>query len=112
MCVQLAHVYANTMSCYAMPCLACRVWEGLLLAAFFNMQSNLYYELFSNYMGKGDKESFGHALRAARLHYHLLPTSVGSLGITRFVLTWPPLTNQGAVPDCMPSLVLNKLRAC
>lgn len=64
----------------------CRVWEGLLLAAFFNMQSNLYYELFSNYMGKGDKESFGHALRAARLHYHLVPTPVGSLGIIRSAL--------------------------
>jgi len=62
---------------------ACRVWEGLLLAAFFNMQSNLYYELFSNFMGKGDKESFAHALRAARLHYHLLETPVGSLGISK-----------------------------
>ncbi|DBB17802.1 TPA: hypothetical protein ACH3X3_002830 [Trebouxia sp. C0006] len=60
-----------------------RVWEGLLLAAFFNMQSNLYYELFSNFMGKGDKESFAHALRAARLHYHLLETPVGSLGIIK-----------------------------
>lgn len=60
-----------------------RVWEGLLLAAFFNMQSNLYYELFSNFMGKGDKESFAHALRAARLHYHLMPTPVGALGIIK-----------------------------
>ena len=63
--------------------LTCRVWEGLLLAAFFNMQSNLYYELFSNFMGKGDKESFAHALRAARLHYHLMPTPVGALGIIK-----------------------------
>ena len=47
------------------------------------MQSNLYYELFSNFMGKGDKESFAHALRAARLHYHLLETPVGSLGISK-----------------------------
>ena len=67
----------------------CRVWEGLLLAAFFNMQSNLYYELFSNFMGKGDKESFAHALRAARLHYHLLPTPVGSLGITTYLFAGP-----------------------
>lgn len=80
------------MLCYSIPCLVCRVWEGLLLAAFFNMQSNLYYELFSNYMGKGDKESFGHALRAARLHYHLLPTPVGSLGIIRWVLAWTSLS--------------------
>lgn len=69
--------------------LVCRVWEGLQLAAFFNMQNNLYYELFSNYMGKGDKESFGHALRAARLHYHLLPTPVGSLGIVRSLPACP-----------------------
>ena len=51
------------------------------------MQSNLYYELFSNFMGKGDKESFAHALRAARLHYHLLETPVGSLGISKCVTT-------------------------
>ena len=53
------------------------------MAAFFNMQSNLYYELFSNFMGKGDKESFAHALRAARLHYHLMETPVGSVGISK-----------------------------
>ncbi len=81
-----------TESVQAMPYLSgliskyfCRVWEGLLLAAFFNMQSNLYYELFSNFMGKGDKESFAHALRAARLHYDLLETPVGSVGISKSV---------------------------
>ena len=63
--------------------MVCRVWAGLLLAAFFNLQSSLYYELFSNFMGKGDKESFAHALRAARLHYHLLEVPVGSVGITK-----------------------------
>ena len=77
----------------------CRVWEGLLLAAFFNMQSNLYYELFSNYMGKGDKESFGHALRAARLHYHLVPTPVGSLGIIRSALALLTVSAQQHVAD-------------
>ena len=61
----------------------CRVWKGLVLAAFFNMQSNLYDELLSNFMGNGGKESFAHALRAARLHYHLLDTPVGSVGVTK-----------------------------
>ena len=54
-----------------------------MLAAFFNMQSNLYDELLSNFMGNGGKESFAHALRAARLHYHLLDTPVGSVGVTK-----------------------------
>ena len=49
----------------------CRAWKGLLLAAFFNMQSDFYYELFSNFMGKGDKESFAHALRAAQTSYEI-----------------------------------------
>jgi hypothetical protein len=35
--------------------LACRLWRGLLLATFFNIQSGLFYELLSNFMGKGDK---------------------------------------------------------
>ena len=56
------------------------MWPGLLLAAYFNMQSELYYELFSNYMGKGDKESFAHALQAMRIPYSVVRQPVGSLG--------------------------------
>ncbi|KAK9798888.1 hypothetical protein WJX73_001325 [Symbiochloris irregularis] len=58
-----------------------RTWDALLLAAFFNMESDLYYELFSGWMGKGDKESFAHALSATDTPYHLVPTPVGSVGL-------------------------------
>lgn len=53
----------------------------MILAAFFNMQAGLYYELFSCFMGKGDKESFAHALSAVGLPYHLIGTPVGSVGL-------------------------------
>lgn len=51
-----------------------------MLAAFFNLKSELYYELFSNYMGKGDKESFAHALQAAGLSFDVISVPVGSIG--------------------------------
>jgi len=60
-----------------------RVWKGLLLATFMNMQSGLYYELLSNFMGKGDKESFAYALLAAGGSYHTIGTPVGSIGLDK-----------------------------
>ena len=57
-----------------------RAWKGLILAAFFNMKSDLYYELFSNYMGKGDKESFAHALQAVHVPFSVVSTPVGTVG--------------------------------
>ena len=51
-----------------------------MLAAFFNMKSDLYYELFSNYMGKGDKESFVHALQAAQCPFSTVTAPVGTIG--------------------------------
>ena len=54
-----------------------------MLAAYFNMQSSFYYELFSNFMGKGDKESFAFAFAATRLSFHKIPHPVGSLGLMR-----------------------------
>ena len=56
-----------------------------MLTAFLNMESDLYYELFSGWMGKGDKESFAHALAATRTPYHSIPTPLGSVGITGLV---------------------------
>ena len=51
-----------------------------MLAAFFNLKSTLYYELFSNYMGKGDKESFAHALQAVNRPFSVVRHPVGSVG--------------------------------
>ncbi len=60
-----------------------RLWRGLLLAGFFNVQSALYYELLSNFMGKGDKETFAYALLATNASYSLVPTPVGSVGVRK-----------------------------
>ena len=57
-----------------------RTWQALLLALFFNMESNLYYELFSGWMGKGDKDSFAHALAATRTPFSTVATPVGAVG--------------------------------
>ena len=57
-----------------------RAWRALMLTTFFNMESDLYYELFSNFIGKGDKESFAYALAATRTAYSVVSTPVGSVG--------------------------------
>ena len=61
-----------------------RVWKGLVLAAFFNLQSRLYYELLGNFMGKGDKETFALGLSVAALPYHVIATPVGSVGFNQY----------------------------
>lgn len=53
------------------------------MAAFFNLQSRLYYELMGNFMGKGDKESFALGLSVAGLPFHLITTPVGSVGFNK-----------------------------
>lgn len=60
-----------------------RVWDALVLAAYFNMNSGFYYEMFSNFMGKGDKESFSFAFAATQTPYFMVPHPVGSLGVMR-----------------------------
>ncbi|CAL8466252.1 g5788 [Coccomyxa elongata] len=60
-----------------------RVWDALVLAAYFNMNSGFYYEMFSNFMGKGDKESFSFAFAATQTPYYMIPHPVGSLGVMR-----------------------------
>ena len=54
-----------------------------MLAAYFNLQSSFYYELFSNFMGKGDKESFAFAFAATLTPFHMVQHPVGSLGLMR-----------------------------
>lgn len=61
----------------------CRQWNGLLLAAFMNVHAALYYELLSNFMGKGDKETFAYAMLATGTQYTLSPKPVGSVGIMK-----------------------------
>ena len=51
-----------------------------MLTTFFNMESDLYYELFTSFIGKGDKESFAYALAATHSPYSVVPTPVGSVG--------------------------------
>ena len=71
---------ASQLCAHWVTVICCRVWKGLVLAAFFNLQSKLYYELMGNFMGKGDKESFALGLSVAGLPYHLVSTPVGSIG--------------------------------
>lgn len=40
-----------------------RCWRALLLTLFMNCQGSLYYNLLTNYMGVGDKETFPMAMR-------------------------------------------------
>ncbi len=63
-----------------------------MLAAYFNMNSGFYYEMFSNFMGKGDKESFSFAFAATKTPYYMVPHPVGSLGLMRHYCRWPPAT--------------------
>jgi len=65
-----------------------RAWDGLLIAAYMNLEHALYYELLTGFMGKGDKESFAVGLAAAALPFAVAPTPVGSVGraVTRCVL--------------------------
>ncbi len=42
-----------------------------MLALFMNLQNQLFYELLSNYMGKGDKETFAFAALAVNATFHL-----------------------------------------
>ena len=66
-----------------------RTWQALMLASFFNLEGDLYYELFSGWMGKGDKESFAHALAATHTPYHLVSTPTGSIGVPLLVSLSP-----------------------
>lgn len=60
-----------------------RAWRAIQLAAFMNIHSTLYYELLTNFMGKGDKETFAFATLATNGSYALAPTAAGSAGIMK-----------------------------
>ena len=60
-----------------------RCWEPLLLALFLNLQGSLYYNLLTNYMGAGDKETFPAAFHMLRRPVALVATPVGSAGLLR-----------------------------
>jgi hypothetical protein len=42
-------------------------WKALLLALFLNCQGSLYFNLLTNYMGVGDKETFPFAMRMLQM---------------------------------------------
>ena len=44
-----------------------RCWRALLLALFLNCQGSLYFNLLTNYMGVGDKETFPFAMRMLQM---------------------------------------------
>jgi len=57
------------------------VWRPLMVAAYFNMLGpGLYYKLFTDYMGEGDKETFAHAFLTEGLPEYTVPHPVQSIG--------------------------------
>ena len=82
-----------------------RVWKGLVLAAFFNLQSRLYYELLGNFMGKGDKETFALGLSVAGLPYHVIATPVGSVGFNQYPFGYAQSTYSQLTADALHAIV-------
>ena len=60
-----------------------QTWRALLLTLFLNCQGVLYYNLMTNYLGMGDKESFPLAMRMLKQPYHSVGEAypVGSVGL-------------------------------
>ena len=52
-----------------------------MLAAFFNAQGSLWYELLGGWVGKGDKETFAYAFAATHTPFSVVETPVDSIGI-------------------------------
>lgn len=63
----------------------CRVWVALVSALFFNIHGYLFYPLFTNYMGLGDKETFAFAMIAHDVPYSVVEHRTHSLGIVERV---------------------------
>lgn len=59
-----------------------RHWRGLSLAVYLNAHAQLYYEVFTCYLGKGDKETFAYALAAAGEPYSVVGVPPAALGTT------------------------------
>ena len=57
-----------------------RCWRGLQLALYINLQGNLYYNLLTNYMGVGDKETFPAAMRMVQQPFEYVRHPTGSAG--------------------------------
>ncbi|KAI8468938.1 MAG: mannosyltransferase putative-domain-containing protein [Monoraphidium minutum] len=59
-----------------------RHWRGLLAAAYFNSYAHFWYEVFTCFLGKGDKETFAYGMAAAREPSYVMPMGPGALGTT------------------------------
>lgn len=66
-----------------------RTWDGLLLALFMNLKHHLYFDLLTDYLGWGDKESFPFGQIVTGKSYHLISTPVRSAGIPAYNCTDP-----------------------
>ncbi|KXZ53028.1 hypothetical protein GPECTOR_8g395 [Gonium pectorale] len=60
-----------------------RHWRGMRVALYFNYYNEVWYNLFTDYMGWGDKETFYYAFLAAREAVYYVPTPTGSVGMRR-----------------------------
>jgi alpha 1,2-mannosyltransferase len=57
------------------------MWTPLVSALFFNIHGFLFYPLFTNYMGLGDKETFAFAMISHGVPYSVVSHGTSSLGI-------------------------------
>lgn len=66
-----------------------RTWDGLLLALFMNLKHHLYFDLLTDYLGWGDKESFAFGQIVTGKSYHRISAPVRSAGIPAYNCTDP-----------------------
>ncbi|GBF93077.1 hypothetical protein Rsub_05688 [Raphidocelis subcapitata] len=69
-----------------------RHWRGLVVAAWFNSYANFWYEIFTCFLGKGDKETFAYGMAVAREPYYVITTAPAAIGTTGTSMTCSPRT--------------------
>eukprot|EP00877_Chromochloris_zofingiensis_P001671 jgi/Chrzof1/11504/UNPLg00437.t1 len=67
-------------------------WKGLLLSVYLNSNAHFWYEIFTCFLGKGDKETFAYGMAAAGETYSVVDIPPGSLGTTGTSMMCNPRT--------------------
>lgn len=77
---------AQPLLCSILPCIANLVICGIVdlpAHSYLNYYHELYYELLTNFMGKGDKETFAYAMLSVGEPVHTVSRPTDALGIKR-----------------------------
>ncbi|GBF98544.1 pantothenate synthetase [Raphidocelis subcapitata] len=70
-----------------------RHWRGLAAALWFNAHPNFWYEVFTCFLGKGDKETFAYGMAAAGEEFYVMPAPPAALGTTGTSMACSPRTH-------------------